>query len=392
MRMDEIVLIVDDEEQTRAFFRDVAEDNGLKTAESASYDEITAAHEQAAPALILLDLTMPGMDGIEALRDLADRGSRARIVLTSGQDRRVLMSARRFGLELGLDMADVLQKPVDLAELEARFAELRSQSHQPLTSQMLEDAIEREEFMVFYQPKVDLRAEAYAKVIGAEALIRWRHPERGLIPPDDFLPLAESLGMMRAITEMLTRRVAADMAAWCRSGPALPISINLSPSQLTDLDLPDRLAAQFTGAGLDPSRLVVEVTEQVVMADTRKAADILTRMRLKNISVSLDDFGTGYSSLAELYRLPLNELKLDRSLIRDVDQDRDARIVVRAILALARELGIPVCAEGIETEATARFLRSLDCPTGQGFLFFRPMPADGLAPILAELNARGPAA
>lgn len=149
----------------------------------------------------------------------------------------------------------------------------------------------------------------------------------------------------------------------------------MAPAALNDLDFPDQISTILDRASLDPSLIVVEITESTAMADSRKSIDILTRLRLKNINVSLDDFGAGFSSLVELYRMPLSELKLDRSLIVDIDHDEGALTVVRGILALARELRIPVCAEGIETKKSAETLRGLGCPKAQGFLFSHPLPA-----------------
>ena len=194
--------------------------------------------------------------------------------------------------------------------------------------------------------------------------------------PGEFIGIAEDSNLIGSITEVLLRKTIAELTSWQHQGLALPVSINLSAKQLTDLCLPDRIASQLSEAGLDSKLLAVEITEQAAMSDVRKAADILTRLRLKNIAVSLDDFGAGYSSLAEIYRLPLSELKFDRSLIMDLDHDPDARTVVKALIALAHELGMPVCAEGIETVETAEFLRDIGCERAQGFLFSRPVPAD----------------
>ncbi|MEM6302827.1 MAG: EAL domain-containing protein, partial [Pseudomonadota bacterium] len=239
----------------------------------------------------------------------------------------------------------------------------------------LEHAISSDELVLHYQPKVDFQSNLGPEIVSCEGLVRWNHPEKGVLLPGAFVPKAEAWGLVGALTEAVLAQAIQQQIKWSSMGISCQISFNLSPSQLTDLSLPDRLADQVVSAGVDPSLLTAEVTEQAAMADIAKATDVLTRLRLKGFGVSLDDFGTGYSSLAELYRLPLSEIKFGRVLIIDTDIDRDARVVVRALAALANTLGIPVCAEGVETKSQARFVRDVGCSIGQGFVFSKALPA-----------------
>ena len=218
---------------------------------------------------------------------------------------------------------------------------------------------------------------------GAEALARWHHPELGLVPPDRFIPLAEKTGLIGRLTEAMFNAIITHIQSWAKAGIALPISLNLSPRQLTDLSLPDAISDRLRQVGIDPSLLIIEVTEQAAMTDIDAATDILTRLRLKEIQVSLDDFGAGYSSLVEIYRLPLSEIKFDRSLVKDLDHDADARTVVRALTQLANTLDLTVCVEGAETAETAAFLKASGCHRAQGFYFSHPLTPTQFEVLLA---------
>jgi len=380
------LLIIDDEAGIRDFFREVAEELGFDVTEADGASPIQSAFSEAEPTVILLDLTMPGMDGIELLRDLAAEKCDAAIILASGQDERVLATALRIGRTLGLDMCDPLPKPVSINQLEAALLASRRESD-AVTPETIRHAIDANQLCLHFQPKIDLQSGDQLDVIGSEALVRWIHPDKGMIAPGKFIPLAEECDLIGAITDVVIDKAIAQLLAWREININLPISINLSPLQLTDLSLPDTITAKLNAADLDPGLIVAEVTEQAAMADISKATDILTRLRLKQISVSLDDFGAGYSSLVEIYRLPLSELKFDRSMIMDIDQDADARKVVKALVALSHSLNVPVCAEGIETLETAVFLRDIGCDIAQGFLFAKPMPPDEFVSFLEDRPA-----
>ena len=385
------ILIVDDEPDVRAFFLDVAEGMGFDVAEAGDQVEFDEAIGRYDPSVIILDLTLPNTDGIVLLRDLADRKCGADIILTSGQDARVLTTAQRLGRGFGLKMGRILPKPVAVGDLEAALEQVR-QGAASITADTLGRAIDAGELVLHYQPKVSLDSSADYPIIGSEALVRWQHPTRGLVPPGAFIPFAEDCGLIGRLTEVVLEQAISQLVAWRDAGIALPVSVNLSPRQLTDMTLPDRIASAMAEAGLDPSLLVVEITEQAAMQDVDKATDILTRLRLKRIEISLDDFGVGYSSLIKLYQMPLSELKFDRSLIVDVDRDPDARTFVKALVALAHGLNLPICVEGIETRTTAEFMQSLKCQHAQGFYFSKPMPPEELKALLEERRGGVPPA
>lgn len=376
------LLVVDDDADLRCCFREVAEDMGYAVAEAANETAFTEAYAALDPTAILLDLTMPGTDGVEFLRSLAKTGCEAPVILVSGQDQRVLATAERLGKLFGLTMHAVMAKPVSVRDLRVVLHSVSRGEAFDISPADLENALRQGEFVLHYQPKVDLQQEEHYPIVGGEALIRWKHPVLGMGGPDRFIPLAEQTGLIASLGEYVLDRVIAQIGAWRKEGIELPIAINVSPSQLNDLSLPDRIASRLQDAEIDPGLLVVEVTERAVMQDVALATDILTRLRLKNIAVSLDDFGAGYSSLVEMYRMPINELKLDRSLICDMVESADACTVVRALVALARELRLPVCAEGIETQETAVLLRNIGCFRGQGFFFSKPLDAEAFARLV----------
>ncbi len=371
---DSRLLIVDDEAEIRAFIRDVAEDMGIGVDEAPTYSEFIEKYDGTLHRMIILDLSMPGRDGVEFLRDFAERRCGSRIHLSSGQDTRVLATAKRLGRDLGLDMGETLAKPVAVLDLEKS---LRSVFGEPtaITVETIAQGLEDGEFVPYYQPQVTLAGERNYPVIAAEALARWNHPRLGLVPAAIFIPIMEEAGLIGRLTEIMFEKVIAQLREWQNTGRAVPVSINVAPVILSDLSFPDRLASLLAEASVDPALVVIELTESTAMGNVRNSIDILTRLRLKNINVSLDDFGSGFSSLVQMYRMPLSELKLDRSLIVDIDHDEGALTVVRAILALAHELSIPVCAEGVETAKSAETLRDLGCQKAQGYLFSQPLPA-----------------
>ena len=369
------LLIIDDDPDIREVFRTVAESIDYQVAEADSQSEFTEAYELFQPTAILLDLSMPKVDGVEILRDLAQRSCHAPILLASGQEERVLLTVQRLGRMLGLKMPGVLQKPVSLDALEKILKSALSNSLK-VTPENIESAIAEDQFVLHYQPKVSLQSDEGFPVIGSEGLVRWLHPQHGLILPGDFLPAVEEAGLVNKMTASLLKQAIKQLSIWKDQGLNLPVSINLSPRQLTNLSLPDRITELLNSEDLDPALLVLEITEQAAMENMQLATDILTRLRLKNIDVALDDFGAGYSSLAEIYRLPLSELKIDRSLVVDLDEDSGARTVMRGIQAMARELKLPLCVEGVETMKTAVFLRSIGCLKAQGFLFSKALPPD----------------
>ncbi|KEO82607.1 putative bifunctional diguanylate cyclase/phosphodiesterase [Tumebacillus flagellatus] len=246
----------------------------------------------------------------------------------------------------------------------------------------LRHALDHEEFVLFYQPQVDIET---GHIIGTEALIRWQHPERGLVPPGQFIPVAESVGLIVPLGEWVLRTACIQNKAWQEAGfPPIKVAVNLSARQFEQPNLVDTVAEILEETGLDPQYLHLEITETLAMKNANHAIDKLHALKNLGVQLSIDDFGTGYSSLNYLKKFPIDTLKIDRSFVGDIPGDSDDAAIVTAIIAMAHNLKLTVVAEGVESEAQLEFLRNQHCNEMQGFLFSRPVPAHEVAQLLYE--------
>jgi len=234
-------------------------------------------------------------------------------------------------------------------------------------------AVERNEFELFYQPQVRLRDSG---LIGAEALIRWHHPVRGLVSPAEFMPVVNTSAVSDRIAAWVLQTACRQARAWERAGHKVRVGINLSPSQLQSGDLAAAVAAMLDTTGLTPSLLELEVTEDILLVDEARVLDMFRRIQKLGARIVFDDFGTGYGSLTYLKKFPLDGLKIDRSFVLELLADSDDAAIVGSTIGLSKQLGLSVIAEGIENLATADLLASMGCEQGQGYFFGRPMPAE----------------
>ncbi|MGZ3238095.1 MAG: putative bifunctional diguanylate cyclase/phosphodiesterase, partial [Burkholderiaceae bacterium] len=249
-----------------------------------------------------------------------------------------------------------------------------SQQNLSLLSE-LRHAVEHNELRLQVQPKVLLST---GKVIGVEALIRWVHPEKGMIFPDNFIPFAEKTGFIRKLTHWMLERTAGLCAECEAKGLHLKFSVNLSTRDLLDQDLPARFLEILARHKVAPTSFCLEITESAIMDDPVRAQQTLERLHETQVEMSIDDFGTGYSSLAYLKRLPVDELKIDKSFVMSMEHDADDTKIVRSTIDLGHNMGLRVVAEGIESEAIWRQLAKLGCDQGQGYFISKPMPAEQL--------------
>jgi len=371
------VVVIDDEPEIGELVSAAAESLGMNSTSITSVLELDGALTQDVTA-IFIDLMMPGVDGIELIRQLAQHGCGASIVLMSGHDKSVLRSAEDMARALGLRTAGFLSKPFRISEVEDRLDHLGRWPRQPvssagrgepLTEQELIDAVRNESVVIHYQPQISL---ASRRIVGVEALARIQHPDRGIVYPDLFIARAEELGQIDALTDVVLRRAVMEFASLdCLAGATL--SVNVSARSLVDLSLPERLIESAQRHGMALSRLIVEITESGLIQELGKALDILARLRLRGAGVSIDDFGTGYASMALLRRIPCTELKIDRMFVNDMLTDDAALTLVQETIELAHRLKLHVVAEGIETEAHASALTDAGCEIAQGYFYSRPV-------------------
>lgn len=248
----------------------------------------------------------------------------------------------------------------------------------------LRRALERDEFMLYLQPKLDLATGA---VVGGEALVRWVHPEKGFIGPDNFIPFAETTGFIRMLTIWMMEKVAGLSARLQAQGLRLKFSVNLSTRDLLDQELPNAFGAILERHRLTPAALCLEITESAIMDDPARAQSTLDRLAAMGFALSIDDFGTGYSSLAYLKRLPVDELKIDKSFVMKMAQDQDDAKIVRSTVDLGHNLGLRVVAEGVESEEVWFLLRQMGCDQGQGYFMGKPMPVERFLEWLQQWRA-----
>jgi diguanylate cyclase (GGDEF)-like protein len=248
----------------------------------------------------------------------------------------------------------------------------------------LRRAIQNEELVLHFQPKAELTS---GKIVGVEALVRWQHPERGFIPPNEFVPIAERTGLIKQLTRYVLADALRQCGEWRSSGLDLHVAVNLTIPDLLDLELPGLIEALLEETGVPPNQLELEITETTILADPFRVRQVLERLNEMGLRLSIDDFGTGYSSLAYLKRLPVHTIKIDRSFVMDMCENASDATIVRSTIDLGRNLGLEVVAEGVETQGAWDALCAHGCTLAQGYLISRPVPADDLLELLADRAA-----
>jgi len=365
------LLIIDDEPSIGAVIARVAASVGYQTLVVENADDFLQKVRSWAPTHIAMDLQMPVVDGLQLLSELAADHCTANIILVSGVGDSVINAARQVGTARGLTITAALAKPFSVAELAGVLKANRAEDPW-LTVASFSAAMQREEFYLLYQPKVDLRS---GHITGAEALVRWRHPMRGVVAPLEFIPFAESSACIDRMTHWIGTAACGQMRAWDAIGCRIGLAINVSARNLHEPRLADQLAAQCRGAGIEPSRLTLELTETAAMRDPGQMMDVLTRLRVKGFSLAIDDFGTGYSSLVQLHRLPFSEIKIDRAFVTGCTTSSESRSIVRLVIELAHALRMRAVAEGVDTAEALRLLRDMGCDEAQGSFIAPPLEA-----------------
>ena len=407
------VLMVDDDE----FMLDVVGEL-LRQAGATDVHRARDGHEALAvvddparrPDVVLCDLDMAGMDGIVFMRHLADRAYDGAVIVMSGSDDRILSAVSDLVREHELDLLETLSKPLDPERLfralgrvspaaaradssvVTRGIEFFTAGYQgdQLTAAAVRKGLDQGCARIVVQPKIRLWDR---RVVGAEALLRWHDPVRGILPPTAVIPAAEKYALIDKLTFTVYRQAVEALADWRRQGQDVTIAVNLSTLNLTALDLPERLADIAHAAGVETGCIILEITESRLMENLAASLEVIGRLRLKGFAVSIDDFGTGYASMANLKQLPFTELKIDRSFVHGAlmeENDRASKVILGCSVELGHALHLSVVAEGVETQAEWSLLETLGCDEIQGYLVARPMPVDDFLAWKAAWDADPP--
>lgn len=376
-----IALVVEDDDFQRRTVARMLRALGAREAREAGDGKQALASIRGAALvdLVVCDLDMPEMDGMEFIRHLGQANSAVSVIIASAQDRSLLSSVDKMAHAYGVRLLGVIEKPVTIEGLRNLIA-----SHEPLTPQparafagtpsfsldQILHGVQEKQFEPFFQPKVEL---ATGRVVGAEALARWRHPEHGLVGPNAFIAPLEQSGKIDEFTLLMLENAAGACRAWRERGMELTVSVNLSLVSLTDTMLANRITEAVRSACLDPRYMILEITETAAMTEVAPALENLARLRMRGFGLSVDDYGTGFSSLRQLTRVPFTELKIDQGFVAGCAANPSSRTIVESSVEMARGLNIKSVAEGVETQADWEVLQATGCDMAQGYFIAKPM-------------------
>jgi EAL domain-containing protein (putative c-di-GMP-specific phosphodiesterase class I)/CheY-like chemotaxis protein len=379
------VLIVDDEAELTGLIAELADAEGLSPQQlndSTQFEQVYQEHFD----LIFIDLMMPGKDGVQLLRHLGEKSSKVPIVIMSGFDNGILSVAYELAKEHRLNIIETVAKPFRVQQIKKllktvnrpKALQRKAADIQPLTLSVdtMLGAIKNNQFCFHYQPQVNL---ADNSLYGYEALARWHHPEHGVVKPAHFITFLEKNSLISTLSLALLHASLKEIAS-LPGADNTKFSINVSTDQLSELDLPDYIHSNLIANNINPERLTIEITETGLIRDNKSTLDILARFRLKGFNLAIDDFGTGSAMYEHLQKLPINELKIDKSFISRCLIDMKSKVIVEHTVSLAKQLGIRTVAEGVESGEIASYLKDVGVDIAQGYYFGKPKSyADTLA-------------
>jgi EAL domain-containing protein (putative c-di-GMP-specific phosphodiesterase class I)/AmiR/NasT family two-component response regulator len=345
------------------------------------------------PDVMLIDLEMPGMDGIELIQELAHKAIPISIVVSSAKDDALISSVETMLQAYGLPVLGAIKKPLTLVQLDKAFSK-----YKPISIEQLQDrpeivmasseitrALIEHQFVAYFQPKISITTGV---IKGVESLIRWQHPEKGLIMPSQFIAIAEEHGLINELTMEVLDLALQQCRHWHERGLKITVAINLSMLSLSNSAFAEQIAHKVANYSIDPSFIMLEITETAVMGDVGNALGTLARLRLKGFGLSIDDYGTGFSSMQQLSRIPFTELKLDRSFVDGAHTKPHLRAILASSIEIAKKLDLRSVAEGVENEDDLTVLKELGCDIVQGYLTAKPMPGEEVVPWLKSNNQR----
>ena len=342
--------------------------------------------------VIICDLNMPGMDGVEFLQALNAGPYAGSVILLSGEGARIMHTVQKLLSGGGLTILGALEKPARPDALRAlldRWSPLavatRARVPLPIGGGELWRAIEERQWVLHYQPKVDLMTGGLS---GVEALVRWNHPQHGLVFPDSFIAMAEQCGAIDRLTDWVLREAADQFARWAARGLLIPVAVNVSMDNLRRPDFARRVANIVSEAGVAPPNITFEITESRAMSPSPAPLESLVRLRLQRFKLAIDDFGTGHSSLAQLRDVPFTELKIDRGFVHGAHSNQFIRPMLDGSIGIAKRLGMLSVAEGVETEQDWLLLRQLGCDMAQGYFIGRPIAAEQIDDWMTDWQGR----
>ena len=383
------LLVYENDENIIALLRDSAKALSITVSVTSDFSEFKDLYNEEI-SMVYINLMMPEHDGIEVLRFLRKLKSKAGVIISSGEQENLLKAAARLAQSYELLLMGDLQKPFTAETLTTTLKKdiskpfkRRAQRETQFSRNDVRRCIAKDEILVMYQPKIDIKTLQF---VSAEALVRWRHPDLGILGPGAFLPLVEELDLIGAMTTLIVEKAFNQIVKWEKIGIHSNIAINLSARSFTDLNLPEQLVLISDKYNIAPQRVTLEITESWNTQDNGSALDIVTRLRLKGFKLSIDDFGTGYSSMTQLKQMPFTELKLDQSFVRGATDDKQARIIVESCIDLGHRLGLHVVAEGVETQSDWDLVTELGCDEVQGYYVARPMPGSNIPAWLKRWN------
>lgn len=394
LSLPESVLVIDDSSVQRQHVVSLCAGLGIERIYEASHGsealEVIAALPEP-PGLLIIDLEMPGMNGVELIQNLQKRAMRIPVIVASSRESPLINAVETMTQALGMEILAGLQKPLNLMQIASALSS-RGNARKPsqdttqiaFTPEDLRKALEANELLPYYQPKLDVRTGV---IKGTEALARWVLPDGNMIPPDRFISVAEKNGLIHQLTLSIADQACAQAAQWNQRGLRLSMAINLSPLLLESDQFVDDVCAVIERHAIRADQIVWEITESSVVANLGAALGVLARLRLKGFGLSLDDYGTGFSSMQQLARMPFTELKVDRSFVNGASERDHLRVILQSALDMANRLNLVTVAEGVERLEDWRLLQEYGCSLGQGYLVARPMPG-GELPVWLRTHAR----